>query len=136
MDDFLAEHGGEDLTEVVEQAYLKGVAEALGLVPEDYPIRVRTVVSHHGSDCSVDHPADGIAPGYCRGVVLVGIDNLETRRSRAVVFGDFPESGSGRYFSARRQSPGDFPIERGHTYGGGWWEAVSLPGVQEEVKVP
>ena len=112
-----------------DEAYLRGLSEGLGLTPEEYPTRVRWAVSHHGSDCSLDHDEKSLGKGYCRGVIVVRLDNTETGKSRMIAGGDFPESFTGPYFAMKRTSR-EFSITEDSFYGGGFYNRVDFPGIK------
>lgn len=76
---------------------------------------IRRVVSHHGSDCSLD--CTGL--GYCRAVIFKRVDDCLLQTSRVWFFGNLPE---GRSYAGRSQRWDD-PAE----FGGGFYERVVIP---------
>ena len=116
------------------RGYAQGVAEARGLGDPCVQANVRTVVSHHGSDCAMDHPPTGILPnGYCRGIVLIRRDFLARDpvdgsygehtipTTESFLVGDYPEGDVFRHYA--KGGPSD-PI----WYGGGFWDRVEICG--------
>ena len=78
--------------------------------------RARRIISHHGSDCpSTPH---AFREGRC--IILTRVDH-PGRPSVAWLTGDCQE---GRRFQHRRH---EFDATQPVTYGGGFWERVSLP---------
>lgn len=121
------------LHDVANEAYLRGAAEALGIVPPEHPTRIRMAVSHHGSDCSLNHfeTPNIIQPEYCRAVVMARVDNIIDKTTKLLVFGDFAESMQEVWFKPKRE-PKDFPYTDEACYGGGFWDKVTIPGMDEK----
>ena len=111
-----------------QAGYAQGYAEALGLVPPDHPVKVRHIVSHHGSDCSLDHTPDKISGGYCRGIVLVRRDDFGTETTDYFLFGDYPEKTAPFVLKPWSHCDLKSPVK----YGWAFWNYVEIPPIKKK----